>query len=148
MLLTKNVHVILCKIGHFRVQLTLNFKARLSAKPLLWKAVFIHIEIGLIIITKISLLDSLWKRDWVELGNGLFYDDVILTCMAFNPGFSLTARGWLKNRLLGVLGCLLFKEIEESEKGTRLPSHLLLHPGSLLQNLMRTLQPTSFSKNE
>ena len=34
------------KIGHFRVHLSLHFKARLSAKSLLWKSVFIHIEIG------------------------------------------------------------------------------------------------------
>ena len=33
-------------IGHFRVHLRLHFKARLSAKSLLWKTVFIHIEIG------------------------------------------------------------------------------------------------------
>jgi len=32
-------------IGHFRVHLSLHFKARLSAKSLLWKSVFIHIEI-------------------------------------------------------------------------------------------------------
>ena len=33
-------------MGHFRVHLSLHFKARLSAKSLLWKSVFIHIEIG------------------------------------------------------------------------------------------------------
>ena len=33
-------------IGHFRVHLRLHFKARLSAKSLLWKSVFIHIEIA------------------------------------------------------------------------------------------------------
>ena len=33
-------------IGHFRVHLSLRFKARLSAKSLIWKSVFIHIEIG------------------------------------------------------------------------------------------------------
>ena len=33
-------------IGHFRVRLSLHFKVRLSAKSLLWKSVFIHIEIG------------------------------------------------------------------------------------------------------
>jgi len=31
---------------HFRVHLSLHFKARLIAKSLLWKSVFIHIEIG------------------------------------------------------------------------------------------------------
>ena len=34
------------QIGHFRVQLSLYFKTRLSAKSLLWKSVFIHIEIA------------------------------------------------------------------------------------------------------
>ena len=33
-------------IGHFRVHLTLHFKAILSAKSLLWNSVFIHIEVG------------------------------------------------------------------------------------------------------
>ena len=33
-------------IGHFRVHLSLHFKAKLIAKSLLWKSVFIHIEIG------------------------------------------------------------------------------------------------------
>ena len=55
-------------------------------------------------------------------------------------GISLTAGGRLKNRLLRVLSRLLFQEIEESEKGTRLRSPLLLHPSRLLQNLMRTLR--------
>ena len=32
-------------IGHFRFHLSLHFKARLGAKSLLWKSVFIHIEI-------------------------------------------------------------------------------------------------------
>ena len=52
-------HIVLCSFvclslfafqskltGHFRVRLNLHFKARLSAKSLLWKSVFIHIEIG------------------------------------------------------------------------------------------------------
>ena len=34
------------RIGHFRVHLRLHFKARLIAKSLLWKSVFIYIEIG------------------------------------------------------------------------------------------------------
>ena len=55
------------------------------------------------------------------------------------PGFSLMAGGRLKNRLLRVLTRLLFQEIKDGETGTRLPSGLLLHPSSLLQNLIRTL---------
>ena len=66
--------------GHFRVHFSLHFKARLSAKTLLWKSVFIHIEIGTN-HHKISHLASLWKRDWGELGNGLlvwleFFSDI------------------------------------------------------------------------
>ena len=38
--------IIIIIIGHFRVHLRLHFKARLSAKSLLWKSVFIQIEIG------------------------------------------------------------------------------------------------------
>ena len=34
------------KIGHFLVHLSLRFKARLSAKSLLRKSIFIHIESG------------------------------------------------------------------------------------------------------
>ena len=33
-------------IGNFRAHLSLHFKARLNAKSLLWKSVFIHIKIG------------------------------------------------------------------------------------------------------
>ena len=38
--------VIVISTGHFRVHLSLRFKARLSATSLLWKSVFIHVEIG------------------------------------------------------------------------------------------------------
>ena len=64
-------------IGHFRVHLNLHFKARLSAKSLLWKSVLFILKLELITITKISHLDSLWKRDWGELGNGLLLSTVI-----------------------------------------------------------------------
>ena len=59
-------------IGHFWVHFSLHFKARLSAKSLLRKSVFIHNETNNITITNISHLHSLWKRDWEEFGNGLF----------------------------------------------------------------------------
>ena len=36
---------------------------------------WIILKLELITITKISLLDSLWKRDWGELGNGLLLCD-------------------------------------------------------------------------
>ena len=59
-------------IGHFRVRLSLHFKARLSAKSLLWKSVFIHIEIGTNYHNKNFALRLALKRDLGELGNGLF----------------------------------------------------------------------------
>ena len=40
------------------------------------------LKLELIIITKISHLDSLWKRDWGELGNGLF--STIMTSFTWN----------------------------------------------------------------
>ena len=61
-----------CWIGHFRVSKNLTFKARLSAKPLIWKWVLIMMQIKLIFTTKVSHLASFWKWDFLELGNGLF----------------------------------------------------------------------------
>ena len=52
-------------IGRFRVHISLYFKASLRAKSLLWKSVFIHIEI------RTTYWDWLWERDYGELGNGL-----------------------------------------------------------------------------
>ena len=65
------VLIYLSLIGHFRVPKNLTFKARLSAKPLLWKWVLIMMQIKLIFTTKVSHLASFWKRDFLELGNGL-----------------------------------------------------------------------------
>ena len=59
-------------IGHFRVPKNLTFKARLSAKPLIWKWFLIMMQIKLIFTTKVSHLASFWKWDFLELGNGLF----------------------------------------------------------------------------
>ena len=59
-------------IGHFRVPKNLTFKARLSAKPLIWKWFLIMMQIKLIFTTKVSHLASFWKWDLLELGNGLF----------------------------------------------------------------------------
>ena len=58
-------------IGHFRVPKNLTFKARLSAKPLIWKWFLIMMQIKLIFTTKVSHLASFWKWDFLELGNGL-----------------------------------------------------------------------------
>ena len=46
-------------------------------------------KLELIIITKISLLDSLWKGDWGELGNGLFswVDVAIFIIVAIYTGY-------------------------------------------------------------
>ena len=59
-------------IGHFRVPKNLTFKARLSAKPLIWKWFLIMMQIKLIFTTKVSHLASFWEWDFLELGNGLF----------------------------------------------------------------------------
>ena len=49
-------------IGHIPVHLSLHFRARLSAKSLLWNQFSFILKLELIIITKVSHLDSLWKR--------------------------------------------------------------------------------------
>ena len=61
------------EIGHFRVPKNLTFKARLSAKPLIWKWFLIMMQIKLIFTTKVSHLTSFWKWDFLELGNGLLF---------------------------------------------------------------------------
>ena len=60
-------------IGHFRVPKNQTFKARLSAKPLIWKWFLIMMQMKLIFPTKVSHLASFWKWDFLELGNGLFH---------------------------------------------------------------------------
>ena len=47
------------------------FKARLSAKTLIWKWFLIMMQIKLIFTWKVSQLASFWKRVFLELGNGL-----------------------------------------------------------------------------
>ena len=59
-------------IGHFRVRLSLHFKARLSAKSLLWKSVFIHIEIGTNYHNKRYALRLALKERLRGTRNGLF----------------------------------------------------------------------------
>ena len=56
------------------IVLSLYFKARLSAKPLLWKCFFffIFIQIKLIFTTEVLLLASFCKWEVLEFGNGLF----------------------------------------------------------------------------
>jgi len=50
------------RTGDFRVHLNLHFKSRLSAKSLLWKSVFIHIEIGTIYHKNFALTFALKER--------------------------------------------------------------------------------------
>ena len=64
--------VVTRSIGRFRVPKNLTFKARLSAKPLIWKWILIMMQIKLIFTAKVSHLASFWKWDFLELGNGLF----------------------------------------------------------------------------
>ena len=58
-------------IGHFRVPKNLTFKARLSAKPLIWKWFLIMVQIKLIFTTKVSHLALFWEWEFLELGNSL-----------------------------------------------------------------------------
>ena len=60
-------------IGHFRVPKKLSFKARLSAKLLIWKWFLIMMQIKFIFTTNVSHFASFWKWDFLELGNGLFH---------------------------------------------------------------------------
>ena len=54
--------LLLITIGHFRVRLSLHFKASLSAKSLLWKSVFIHNkDFALSVALKWRLR---WTRKW------------------------------------------------------------------------------------
>ena len=59
------------QIGHFRVSPGLCLKTRLSAQPLIWKWIFILMQIKLIFTTKVEHLVSFWKRGFSELGSGL-----------------------------------------------------------------------------
>ena len=58
-------------IDHLRVDPSLFPKARRNAKPLIWKWVFILMQIKLIFPrTKVLHLASLWQWECLELGNG------------------------------------------------------------------------------
>ena len=59
------------KIRHFRIASSICFEARLSAKLLIWKRFFIHLQIKLIFTKKVSHSASFWKWEFLELGNGL-----------------------------------------------------------------------------
>jgi len=52
-------------------RLSLYFEARLSAKLLIWKWIFILMEIKLIFTRKVLHLALFWKWEFKELGNGL-----------------------------------------------------------------------------
>ena len=69
------VLVFLFKVkGHFRVASSLCSKVRLSAKPLIWKWVFIVMKIKLIYTTKVLHLVSFWKWEFLEPRNDLLHD--------------------------------------------------------------------------
>ena len=59
------------RIDHFRVPQGLCIKTRLGAPPLIWKWVFILIQIKLISTRKVEHLTSFWYRGPGKLGNGL-----------------------------------------------------------------------------
>ena len=51
---------------------SLCFKARVSAKPLIWKLFYIFMQTKLIFTKKVLHFASFWKREFLELGNSLF----------------------------------------------------------------------------
>ena len=57
-------------LGHFRVVPSLCFKAKLSAKPLIWRWVLFSTK--LVFTRKVLHLTSFWKWEFLELVNGLF----------------------------------------------------------------------------
>ena len=58
-------------IDHFRVSPSLCFKARQSAKPLIWQWFFIFMQIKFIFARKVLHLASFKKWEFSELGDGL-----------------------------------------------------------------------------
>ena len=55
--------------SHHNNRPNLCFKAKLSAKPLIWKWSFILMQIKLIIARKVLNLASVWKWEFLELTN-------------------------------------------------------------------------------
>ena len=51
---------------------SLCFKARVSAKPLIWKLFYIFMQTKLIFTKKVLHFASFWKWEFLELGNSLF----------------------------------------------------------------------------
>ena len=62
---------LILQIGHFRVPLGLCIKRRLSAQPLIWKWLFILVQIKLMFARKVVHLALFWKWGFLELGSGL-----------------------------------------------------------------------------
>ena len=58
--------------SHHNNRPNLCFKAKLSAKPLIWKWSFILMQMKPIIARKVLHLASVWKWEFLELGNCLF----------------------------------------------------------------------------
>ena len=71
------------RMGHFRAAQSFCFKARSSAKLLLWKCLFIVMRTNLIFTRKVLDLTSFWKWEFCKLGN-----DLMCWKMASNSPFS------------------------------------------------------------
>ena len=85
-------------LGHdFRVSQSLCFKARLSAKQVIWKWVFILMKIKLIIKKGFA---SFWTLRCLEFGSGLLSTELMMR------DFCRREQSWLSKD--GVLGKLLF----------------------------------------
>ena len=77
-------------LGHFRVFPSLCFKARLSAKQVIWKSFFKSDENELHYHKKVLLLASFWKLRFLELGSGRLSNELMMNCIV----------GFLSNRTI------------------------------------------------
>ena len=106
--------VVTRSIGRFRVPKNLTFKARLSAKALIWKWFLIMMQIKVIFTAKVFHLASFWKWDFLELGNGLF----ISTFPEIVPNVSPLPVRWRRETLGTRLNLLdQFGDITSQSKG-------------------------------
>ena len=72
---------LILQIGHFWVPPGLCIRRRLSAQPLIWKWLFILVQIKLIFARKVVHLASFWKWGFLELGRVLLTSEGNSTCM-------------------------------------------------------------------
>ena len=87
-------------MGHFRVPPGLCSKRRLSAQPLIWKWLFILVQIKLIFTRKVVHLASFWKWGFwnLEVAYNWHQRATLLVCentqILMNPFITDSGRGW------------------------------------------------------